>query len=75
MPSLTAAFSSPDAKRRHVRRLFATIADRYDLVTRVLSYGQDARWKDRLVRAVAPRPGERARHGPERGTGREHEQH
>ena len=49
MPSLTAAFTSPDAKRRHVRRLFATIADRYDLVTRVLSYGQDARWKDRLV--------------------------
>jgi demethylmenaquinone methyltransferase/2-methoxy-6-polyprenyl-1,4-benzoquinol methylase len=60
MPSLTAAFTSPDAKRRHVRRLFATIADRYDLVTRVLSYGQDARWKDRLVRAVAPRSGERA---------------
>ena len=60
MPSLTAAFDSPDAKRRHVRRLFATIADRYDLVTRVLSYGQDARWKDRLARAVAPRAGERA---------------
>ena len=60
MPSLTAAFDSPDAKRRHVRRLFATIADRYDLVTRVLSYGQDARWKDRLARAVAPQAGERA---------------
>jgi ubiquinone/menaquinone biosynthesis methyltransferase len=57
---LAAAFTSPDAKRRHVRQLFATIADRYDVVTRVLSYGQDARWKDRLVRAVAPRPGERA---------------
>ena len=39
MPSLSAAFTSPEAKRRHVRRLFATIADRYDLVTRVLSYG------------------------------------
>ena len=60
MASLTAAFRSPDAKRRHVRQLFATIADRYDLVTRVLSYGQDARWKDRLVRVVAPRAGERA---------------
>ena len=40
MPSLTAAFSSPEAKRRHVRQLFATIADRYDVVTRVLSYGR-----------------------------------
>jgi len=60
MPSLTAAFSSPEAKRRHVRQLFATIADRYDVVTRVLSYGLDAGWKDRLVRAVAPRSGESA---------------
>jgi ubiquinone/menaquinone biosynthesis methyltransferase len=60
MPSLAAAFATPEAKRRHVRQLFATIADRYDVVTRVLSYGQDARWKDRLARAVAPRPGERA---------------
>jgi ubiquinone/menaquinone biosynthesis methyltransferase len=58
--TLAAAFTSPDAKRRHVRQLFATIADRYDLVTRVLSYGQDARWKDRLARVVAPQPGERA---------------
>ena len=60
MPSLTAAFSSPDAKRRHVRQLFATIADRYDVVTRVLSYGMDARWKDRLAAAVALQPGEQA---------------
>ena len=58
--SLATAFTSPDAKRRHVRQLFAAIADRYDVVTRVLSYGQDARWKDRLTRVVAPQPGERA---------------
>ncbi len=43
-----------------MRQLFAAIADRYDVVTRVLSYGQDARWKDRLTRLVAPQPGERA---------------
>ena len=48
--SLESAFSSPEQKRRHVRRLFATIADRYDLITRLLSYGQDRRWKARLVR-------------------------
>src|SRR5581483_10065350 len=41
--------ATPDRKRRYVRRLFATIADRYDLITRLLSYGQDRRWKRRLV--------------------------
>jgi demethylmenaquinone methyltransferase/2-methoxy-6-polyprenyl-1,4-benzoquinol methylase len=29
--------------------MFATIADRYDLITVVLSYGLDRRWKDRLI--------------------------
>lgn len=48
--SLDAAFESPDSKRRYVARLFATIADRYDLITRILSYGQDGRWKRRLIR-------------------------
>lgn len=47
---LDTAFDSPEGKRRHVRQLFATIADRYDLITRLLSYGQDRRWKARLVR-------------------------
>lgn len=36
-----------------MRSLFATIADRYDLITVVLSYGQDRRWKRRLA-ALAP---------------------
>ncbi|MDH4066922.1 MAG: ubiquinone/menaquinone biosynthesis methyltransferase [Acidobacteriota bacterium] len=49
-PKLDAAFETPEAKRRHVRQLFATIADRYDLITRLLSFGQDRRWKNRLVR-------------------------
>jgi demethylmenaquinone methyltransferase/2-methoxy-6-polyprenyl-1,4-benzoquinol methylase len=48
-PSLRDALASADDKRRYVRRLFATIADRYDLITRVLSYGRDAAWKRRLV--------------------------
>ena len=58
--SLDDAFQTPQAKRRYVRQLFATIADRYDLITRVLSYGQDARWKATLVRMANVRAGERA---------------
>ena len=58
--SLDDAFLTPQAKRQYVRRLFSTIADRYDLITRVLSYGQDARWKARLVRMANVTPGERA---------------
>ena len=47
-------FSSPERKRQYVRGLFATIADRYDLITILLSYGQDKRWKRRLA-ALAPK--------------------
>ena len=58
--SLDSAFDNPQAKRQYVRGLFATIADRYDLITAVLSYGQDARWKKKLVSIANVRPGERA---------------
>ena len=50
---LSTALESPDTKSRYVRRLFSTIADRYDLITVLLSYGQDRRWKRRLV-SMAP---------------------
>lgn len=58
--SLDAAFETAESKRRYVRTLFATIADRYDLITAVLSYGQDARWKAKLVSIAAVGDGERA---------------
>jgi len=48
---------SPDTKRPYVRRLFATIADRYDFITAFLSYGQDARWKRRLAGLSQAAPG------------------
>ena len=48
-------FSSPERKRQYVRSLFATIADRYDLITVLLSGGLDKRWKRRLV-AKIPAP-------------------
>ena len=47
--SLRSTISTPEGKRRYVRRLFATIADRYDFITGFLSYGQDRRWKRRLI--------------------------
>lgn len=47
--SLAHAFDSATTKARYVRRLFATIADRYDLITRLLSFGFDQRWKRRLI--------------------------
>ena len=67
---LADAIATPDGKRRYVRALFSTIADRYDLITVLLSYGQDQRWKRRLVElagsgdAVAPHRTGRA--SPER---------
>jgi len=47
--TLRATIATPEGKRRYVRRLFATIADRYDFITGFLSYGQDRRWKRRLI--------------------------
>jgi len=52
--------ATPDGKRRYVRALFATIADRYDFITVALSYGQDRRWKRRLIDLASPKPGARA---------------
>jgi len=57
--TLDGAIATPDGKRRYVGALFATIADRYDFITRALSYGQDRRWKERLVRMAALRSGTR----------------
>src|SRR5215471_7295114 len=59
-PSLPESLATPEAKSRYVRRLFATIADRYDLITRVLSYGRDAAWKRRLVAMSDAGPAVRA---------------
>ena len=51
--TLRSTISTPEGKRLYVRRLFATIADRYDFITRFLSYGQDRRWKQRLIGLAA----------------------
>jgi ubiquinone/menaquinone biosynthesis C-methylase UbiE len=56
---LRSAIATPDGKHRYVRRLFATIAHRYDFITVVLSYGQDRRWKQRLIGLAALRRDDR----------------
>jgi demethylmenaquinone methyltransferase / 2-methoxy-6-polyprenyl-1,4-benzoquinol methylase len=57
--TLRSTISTAEGKRRYVRHLFATIADDYDFITRFLSYGQDRRWKRRLVDMAAPGPADR----------------
>jgi ubiquinone/menaquinone biosynthesis methyltransferase len=59
-PRLREALETAESKSRYVRRLFSTIADRYDLITVLLSCGQDRRWKRRLVSLAPLRSGSRA---------------
>src|ERR1700730_12635937 len=58
--SLQERIATADGKRRYVRALFATIADRYDFITVALSYWQDRRWKRRLIALAGTPPGARA---------------
>jgi ubiquinone/menaquinone biosynthesis methyltransferase len=55
--SLDRALATPEDKRRYVRRLFATIAARYDFITRFLSFGRDRLWKTRLLAISRLEPG------------------
>lgn len=57
MTRLRAALSTAETKAPYVRRLFHTIADRYDLITRLLSFGLDRRWKRRLADLAGVQPG------------------
>ncbi len=45
----SAELSNPDRKRSYNRNLFSVVAPKYDVVTRVLSFGNDGLWKRRLV--------------------------
>ena len=45
-----------EAKVRAVRSLFDTIAPRYDLVNRIMTFGLDRGWRRRAVAALSLRP-------------------
>jgi ubiquinone/menaquinone biosynthesis methyltransferase len=60
MTRLRDALATESSKAAYVRRLFDTIAGRYDLITRLLSFGLDQRWKSRLAGLAAPGAGMRA---------------
>ncbi len=59
MGELTQSLATPERKRAYNRRLFATIAHRYDLITRLLSFGRDQAWKRRVIRLADVRAGDR----------------
>jgi demethylmenaquinone methyltransferase/2-methoxy-6-polyprenyl-1,4-benzoquinol methylase len=48
--------TSKEKKQIYVNQMFSKIAPRYDLVTALLSYGQDRRWKKKLVRLTEVQP-------------------
>lgn len=58
-PPLRSSLDTPDRKARYVRRLFATIADRYDFITRFLSFGRDRHWKAKLLALGGVGPADR----------------
>ena len=46
-------------RKRHAVRLFDGLADRYNRVGAVMSFGQDPHWRRTLVEVIAPAPGMR----------------
>lgn len=49
---MSASLPQGPEKARTVRGLFDTIADRYDLVNRVMTFGMDVGWRRRAVREL-----------------------
>ena len=50
--SMSRWLSNPEKKRKNNKKLFAVVAPKYHLATRILSFGRDAVWKRKLIRAL-----------------------
>jgi len=44
----------PSSKKEYNEKVFAAVAPRYDLITRILSFGRDRTWKKRMIRSLPP---------------------
>ncbi len=50
-------FNSPSAKYQYVNNMFARIAHRYDRMNRIMTVGQDRRWRKLIIRKAQLPPG------------------
>ena len=53
IPGPGAPLPTGDAKATAVRSMFDTLAPRYDLVNRIMTFRLDVRWRKRTVRSLA----------------------
>ena len=42
----------PSSKKEYNEKVFAAVAPRYDLITRLLSFGRDRTWKNKMIRRL-----------------------
>ena len=42
-----------DAKKEYVRNMFNDVSKRYDLLNKLLSFGIDSYWRNRLIKSMA----------------------
>lgn len=49
--------SWPKPRREDLVQMFGAIADRYDLMNRIMTFGQDGRWRRQAVELTGVRPG------------------